>query len=69
MPKKNSRKEENSDVLKILENITKYSLQEPILWGRKHTQAQDPALGQKEGLTEHLILIFLLVTSFQISGD
>lgn len=51
---KQQERKKNSDVLEILEKILKYSLQEVILWVRKHGQTQDPALAQKEGLTDHL---------------
>lgn len=46
-------KEEKSDV-KLLENLLKSSFQELILWFKKHKQALNLALGQAEGLTDHL---------------
>lgn len=47
-------KEEKSDVSKLLENLLKSSFQELILWFKKHKQALNLALGQAEGLTDHL---------------
>lgn len=46
-------KGEKSDV-KLLENLLKSSFQELILWFKKHKQALNLALGQAEGLTDHL---------------